>query len=340
VLSALGNLPPMKPFVLVSGPRDAGPGEREVMLFRATAALEQLEVDDVTRIDVPGRGSGDDQSEAGIRVPVQALVPALQSGTLFGGRTGVLVVDAHALLKAEAEVISEVLAVADPQSVAAVFVAAGTVPAPLGKTLKSRAEVLTIKRLTERSAQDWLSTAARERHIRLGEGAVEALIKTFGTDVGSLGRALDQLAVEYDVLTGAEVTERFTNRPDEPVWLYGDAVSRGDVGDALRRLSDFLYHDHPLVLLAYLNNDVRRRALAAASPDYDTFVSRDGGRRGYALEKVWKAKNRTKGEDLRRAVDALARADIALKSQPEATHRVMLERLTVALCRWYGGARR
>ena len=307
---------------------------------RAQAALAQLEVDDVTRIDVPGKGSGDEASDAGIRLPVQSLIPALQSGSLFGDRVGVLVVDAQGLLKAEAEVIAEVLGVADEAAVAAVFVAAGTVPAPLGKTLKDRAEQIAVKRLTERSANDWLTAAARERHLRLGEGAAEALIKVFGTDVGSLGRALDQLAVDHDVVTAEEVAERFKNRPDEPVWMYGDAVSRGSVGDALRRLEDFLYHDHPLVLLAYLNNDLRRRALAAAANSYEDFVAADGGRPGYALEKVWKAKNRTKGEDLRRAVDALARADIALKTQPEATHRVMLERLTVALCRWYGGARR
>jgi len=310
------------------------------MLQRAGAVLEQLEVDDVTRMDVPGRGSGDEQSDAGLRLPVQSLIPALQSGSLFGDRVGVLVVDAQNLLKAEAEVISEVLGVADESAVAAVFVAAGTVPAPLGKTLKARAEQISVKRLTERSAQDWLTSAARDRHLRLGDGAVDALIKTFGTDVGSLGRALDQLAIDHDVITGVEVADRFKNRPDEPVWMYGDAVSRGSVGDALRRLEDFLHHDHPLVLMAYLNNDLRRRAMAAAAPDYETFVARDGGRPGYALEKVWKARNRTKGEDLRRAVDALARADIALKSQPEATHRVLLERLTVALCRWYGGSRR
>lgn len=326
--------------MLVSGPRDAGPGEREVMMERATAALAQLEVDDVTRIDVPGKGSGDDHSDAGLRVPIQSLIPALQSGSLFGDRVGVLVVDAQALLKAEAEVIAEVLAVADDAAVAAVFVAVGSVPAPLGKVLKERAESISIKRLTERSASDWLTAAARERHLRLGDGAADALIKVFGTDVGSLARALDQLAVDHDTVSAAEVGERFKNRPDEPVWMYGDAVSRGNVGDALRRLEDFLHHDHPLVLLAYLNNDLRRRALAAAASDYEAFVAADGGRPGYALEKVWKAKNRTKGEDLRRAVDALARADIALKTQPEATHRVMLERLTVALCRWYGGSRR
>ncbi len=330
----------MKSFVLVSGPADAGPGEREVMLEHAAAALRELAVDEVTRIDVPGKGAGEEQSDAGLRLPVQALIPALQSGSLFGDRVGVLVVDAHALLKPEAQVIAEVLAVADESAVAAVFVAAGTVPAPLGKTLRERADQVAVKRLTERAASDWLGAAARERHLRLRDGAAAALIKVFGTDVGSLGRALDQLAVDHDSVSAEEIAERFKNRPDEPVWLYGDAVSRGDVGDALRRLEDFLHHDHPLVLLAYLNNDLRRRALAAASPDYETFVTRDGGRPGYALEKVWKAKHRTKGSDLRRAVDALSRADLALKTQPEAIHRVMLERLTVALCRWYGGSRR
>ena len=330
----------VKSFVLVSGPRDSGPGEREMMLQRATAALEQLQADDVTRVDVPGKGSGDEQSDAGVRLPVQTLIPAFQSGSLFGDRVGVLVVDAHLLLKAEAEVLAEVLTVADESAVAAVFVAAGTVPAPLGKVLKERCEQITVKRLTERSAQEWLVAAARERGVRLGDGAVDAFIKTFGSDVGSLGRALEQLAIDHDVITGADVADRFKNRPDEPVWMYGDAVSRGDVGGALRRLEDFLQHDHPLVLLAYLNNDLRRRSLASAAPDYATFVERDGGRPGFALEKVWKARNRTKGEDLRRALDALARADIVLKTQPEPSHRVMLERLTVALCLWYGGARR
>ncbi|NND04556.1 MAG: hypothetical protein HKN91_17410, partial [Acidimicrobiia bacterium] len=170
----------MKPFVLISGPRDAGPGEREVMMERASAALAQLEVDEVTRIDVPGKGSGDEASDAGIRLPVQAVIPALQSGSLFGDRVGLLVVDAQSLLKAEAEVIAEVLTVADESAVAAIFVASGTVPAPLGKTLKAKAEQISIKRMTERSAGDWLTAAARERHLRLDEGAADALIKVFG----------------------------------------------------------------------------------------------------------------------------------------------------------------
>ena len=32
--------------------------------------------------------------------------------------------------------------------------------------------------------------------------------------------------------------------------------------------------------------------------------------------------------------------DLELKTAPESSHRVTMERLTVALCRWYGGGRR
>lgn len=90
------------------------------------------------------------------------------------------------------------------------------------------------------------------------------------------------------------------------------------------------------MLLAALNNDLRRRALASAAPDYETFVDRDGGKRNWGMEKIWKQRQQVKGSDLRLALDALARADLTMKTAPEATHRVTMERLTVAMCRWYG----
>ncbi len=176
--------------------------------------------------------------------------------------------------------------------------------------------------------------------MRLHGDAVAALIHRFGTDVASLGQALDQLAASGEEVTGDAVRARFRNRPDEPSWFYIDALATGDQGEALRRLEDFLLHDHPLVLLAAITTDLRRRSLAAAAPDYDTFVERDGGRAGYGLQKVWRQRSRVRGDDLRRALDAVARADIALKTTPEPVHRVTMERLTVALCRWYGGPRR
>lgn len=325
--------------VAITGPRRAGPGEREVMLSRAQDVFAEFDIADVVRVDVPAKGTADD-SDGVLRSAVDPAVPALQSGSLFGGRSGLLVVDAQSLLKSEASVLSELVALADTDAVVAVFVAAGSIPAPLGKTLGQVGRTMSIRRLTERSATEWLAAAARERRIRLHGDAVAALISRFGTDVAALRGALDQLQSSGEEITGEMVMDRFRNRPDEPAWLYMDAVAGGDRGEALRRLEDFLHHSHPLVLLATINNDLRRRALAAAAPDFDTFADRDGGRRNYGMEKVWKQRHRVRAADLSLALDAVARADLQLKTAPEVTHRVTMERLTVALCRWYGGSRR
>jgi len=333
------TLDAMKPLVVISGPRDAGPGERNLMMEQAASALAELGAENPTRIDVPAKGTGSDEDpDAVMRGQVQEIVPALQSGSLFGGADGILVVDANSLLKAEAEVIAELLDVSvDP---IVVFVATGAIPAPLGTLLKKRGETLSVKRITERSAGDWLGRAARERGMRIDPEASAILLSRFGTDVAALGQALDQLAVAGTDVTVEQVRSRFKNRPDEPMWHYVDAIVAGNQGDALRRLADFLQHGHPLQLLAFLQNDVRRRSIAAAAADYDTFLEWSGAKPGWAMEKVWKQRRHIRGSDLKLALGALSRADLQLKTAPEPTHRVTLERLTVAMCRWYGGARR
>jgi DNA polymerase III delta subunit len=198
---------------------------------------------------------------------------------------------------------------------------------------------MSVGRITEKSAGEWLGRAARERGLRIDRDASTVLLNRFGTNVAALGQALDQLQIEGSEVTIDQVRSRFKNRPDEPMWHYVDSIAAGRQGDALRRLADFLEHGHPLQLLAFLQNDVRRRSIAAAAPDYESFVEWDGGRAGWALEKVWKQRSRLKGSDLKLALGALARADLQLKTAPEVTHRVTMERLTVAMCRWYGGAR-
>ncbi len=329
----------VKPIVTINGPSETGPGERELMLARAHAALEQLGAGSAVRVDVPGKGSGEETSDSGLRAPVQLIVPALQSGSLFDGVSGLLVIDAQSLLKAEAEVVAELVQLAADGPVAAVFVAAGAIPAPLGAVLRKVGETVKVGRINERDAAQWLVGAARDRGVSVEGDAASLLIQRFGSDLAALGRALDQLAVESDRIGVDVVRDRFKSRPDEPMWYYADAVVAGDQGEALRRLSDFLEYGHPLQLLGYLQSDLRRRCLAAAAPDYETYLERAGGSRGYAAEKVWKARGRTRASDLRLAVGALARADLQMKTAPEATHRVTLERLTVALCRWYGGRR-
>lgn len=307
------------------------------MFDRALAILEAGGVTDHDRIDVPGRGAAETPEVGGLREPVQGIVPALQSGSLFGDVNGLLVVDAQNFQKSEAEIVAELVTVADPAAVTVVFLTAGSIPAPLAGVLKERAGTISIKKMRERDAGRWLGEEARRRGIRIDPDAVAELVRHFGSDVAALGQALDQLGIGGETITAAAVEGRYVNRPDEPMWLLADAISEGKEGEALRRLADFLEHGHPLVVLSFLEGEVKKRSLAAVAPDVDTYASWVGASpQAYPVKKVWEKRGRTRSESLQRSLDALARADLQLKTAPEETHRVTLERLTVAMCRWLG----
>lgn len=328
-----------KPLVHVLGPREAGPGERREMLERARRLLAQAGVTEMARVDVPAGTGGEEGAE--MRSVMESVIPALQSGSLFGGLVGLVLVDAQNLQSAEAEVLAELLDRLDTETVMLVIVSSGALPAALGRVVRRAGDVIEVKKLRERDAAEWLKAEGRARRIRLAPEAAEALLQRFGSDVAGMSQALDQLASVPQPLTREEVLERFRNRPDEPMWHYADAVAAGDTGQALRRLSDFMAHGHPLQLLAFVENDLRRRALAAAAPDLETFAGWVGSPvQHWSVQKAWRQRARSTDVQLRSALDALARADAVLKSAPEETHRPTLERLTVALCRWYGGQAR
>lgn len=308
------------------------------MLERAHRLLAEAGVDGIDRIDVPGRGAAEDGEATGpLRSEVERLVPALQSGSLFGGRRGVLVVDAHQLQAAETAVVAQLATGLDPDAVVLVLVAEGALPASLSRIVKAEGESHTVRKLSERDVYGWVREAARERRVKVEADAATALVQRFGTDTAAIGQALDQFVGSGTVTVDA-VTARFRNRPDEPMWHYADAVAEGDVGQALRRLSDFLTHGHPLQLLAFLESDLKRRSLARVAPSMEVLAEwLDAPPKHFPVEKAWN--NRAKGsdDDLRRALAAIARADVSLKSDPESTHRVTMERLTVALAKWYRG---
>ncbi|MCZ7532800.1 MAG: DNA polymerase III subunit delta [Acidimicrobiia bacterium] len=321
----------------IVGPKDAGASERERMRAIAQTAFDEAGVESPTRIDVPAKGSGTSDEGASLRDEVMAIVPALQSGSLFGGATGVFVMDSQNLLKVELDAIVEMLANADPDQAVAVFAASGTLPAPLKKAIAASGEVVSFKALSARDAHQWIGEYARSNGLRIDAEARAELVKHFGANQAAMRQAIDQLAVSGGVIEASAIAATVDNRPDEPMWFLGDAIMAGDHAEALRRLSDFLQHNHPLILLSYLEGEVRKRSLAAVAPDYDTFAAwAKANPNSYATRKVWEGRTRANGRALSDCVRALAKADLTLKTQPEATHRVTLERLTVAMSRWMG----
>ncbi len=319
--------------LIVAGPSGAGPGEREQMHELAAAHLEKNDVgrDQVVRIDVPGRGAGE-EGDGALRTELEPMIPLLQSGSLFGDRVGLEVVDAENLQKAEVETLVQLLDGADLAAIEVVLVYGGAVP----KAIRDLGgQTVSVKKMWERQASQWLDKEVTARGLTLEKGASEALMKRFGTDTASMGQALDQLEETSGRITAELIMDRFKNRPDEPTWHITDAIGKGDVPTALRRLSDFLVHGHPLVYLAALESDLKKRSLAATAPDQETLKTWVGGS-DRQISRLWGQRGRVRESSLRRAQQALVRADRVVKTHPEEVHRVTLERLTVAFCRWYG----
>jgi DNA polymerase III delta subunit len=324
--------------LMITAQSNAGPGERQQMLDGAAAHFARAGLDrhQVVRVDVPGRGAGE-EGEGALRAELEPAIPLLQSGSLFGESQGLELVDAQNLQVSEGEVLGELIESADLSSLEVVILAAGAVPRYLSALVKRLGTSQSVKKMWERQALQWVDAEVRDRGLVFDKGADKALVQKFGSDTAAMGQALDQLEQVSGKITKEMVLDRFKNRPDEPTFMITDAVSKGDVGEALRRLSDFLVHGHPLVFLAAVETDLKKRALAAAAPDEPTFRQWLGvtpADRG--ASRFWSQRGRVRESSLRRAQEALVRADRVIKSQPEDVHRVTLERLTVALCRWYG----
>ena len=323
--------------MLISAPSNAGQGERQQMLDGAAEhfARAGLERGQVLRIDVPGRGAGE-EGDGALRTELEPAIPLLQSGSLFGESQGLELVDAQNLQAAEGAVLEELIRAADLSTIEIVFLAAGALPRSLSSLLKSLGTSQSVKKMWERQALQWLDAEVRDRGLVFEKGADKAILQKFGSDTAAMGQALDQLEQASGKITKEVILDRFKNRPDEPTFLITDAITKGEVGEALRRLSDFLVHGHPLVFLAAVESDLKKRSLAAAASDEPTFrdwIGANPGDRGAA--RFWNQRGRVRESSLRRAQEALVRADRVIKSQPEEVHRVTLERLTVALCRWY-----
>jgi DNA polymerase III delta subunit len=230
------------------------------------------------------------------------------------------------------------LTVVDPEAVAIAMAAEGSVPAVLSKAVKALGSTDVVRKIWESNAHKWLNEEVGRRDLEVSGDAQNALIQRFGADTSSLSQALDQLAASGKKITAAAVLDRFKNRPNEPIFHYTDAVAKGDVGEALRRLNDLLTHQHPLVLRASLESELKRRSMALAAPDEETLAQWAGARSSDRwVSRVYRQRGKLKDSSLRRGVEAMVRADRILKSAPEELHQVTLERLTVAMCRWMVG---
>lgn len=292
--------------------------------FLADEALERIRNDEAT----------DDLAEASLdaTAPASAVMEAVGTPSLLGGRRLVVIHDAQDLKKDQAEALAGYLESPSPDTIL-VLVATGRTK--LDAAIKKAGTVLSLDAPKGRKLVSWLKQRAVEHKIKLDDRAAWAMTDAVGGELRALDGALEQLATAHGPGTsiGArEVRSAFPRHADERTFAFTDAVGERRLQVAMASLRRLLEQgDEPLALFGVLTAHLRRllRARHYAS---------DGARAvGEALGMPeWRAERMTtqalsyREEELVRAMSIMAEADIDMKGEfpsPEAA----LERAVIRI---------
>jgi DNA polymerase-3 subunit delta len=154
----------------------------------------------------------------------------------------------------------------------------------------------------EADAERWVKARAVKSGVALDGAAIKALVQRAGPDIVRLRAGIERLALYamgQDRITAEDVRQAVPAGPEAQAdFGIANAIGRNDVADALHEL---------------------QLALDAGAQPF------------FVLGQLRLAAERLPGHRLRAGIDALFRADLALKSSG-GEPRVLLERLVVELC--------
>jgi DNA polymerase-3 subunit delta len=245
-------------------------------------------------------------------VKVDDIVDATATLPMMAPRRVVLVLEAEKLLipKRESQAADEELERLErflkgaPPHATTVFVCGPLDQRRKGvKLLMKHAQVVDCGTIgDEADAERWVKARAAKSGVALDTTAIKALVQRTGFDLTRLRAGIERLslyAMGQDRITAEDVRQAVPAGPEaQAEWGISNAISRNDVADALHQL--------------HLSLD------AGAQP---VFV----------LGQLRLAAERLPAHRVRNGIDALFRADLALKSSG-GEPRLLLERLVVELC--------
>jgi DNA polymerase III delta subunit len=178
----------------------------------------------------------------------------------------------------------------------------------------------------------WIEAEARERGMRLGQGAARALASRVGgfvTDNDAdrrnqtmiVDRELDKLALYRPdgVVDQGDVEALVAEAVPGSVWAFTDAVGRRDVARATELLDRLAATTPEPVLLAVLHRRIRELVEVAdrlASGEKESSIPRAMGIHSFRAEQLVVQARRWTLAELEAALDALVDLDATVKSAP------------------------
>jgi DNA polymerase-3 subunit delta len=181
----------------------------------------------------------------------------------------------------------------------------------------------------------WLAERGRTKDIMIDNRAAWALIDAVGGELRELDTSLEQLATRLG--KGAkvgvgEIRRAFPRYSDERVFALTDAVGERRLPVAMTALRRLLEQgDEPLMVLGALAGHVRRmltaRSHAEAGP---AALAGALGLPQWRAEKLHRQVRSFREEDLGRAIELLAAADVQMKGG-DLSPEIALERAVIRI---------
>lgn len=309
-------------------------GDDDVLVRDAVLRLIDQRVGEADRALVLAEFSGDDYSLA-------ELVDAAQTPPFLTDRRVVVGWGIHRFKTAD---LAPLLAyLADPLDSTDLIVVfqEGRVPKALSDALAAAggATVNPGPQSGRGGKREWIDEQLARSGLRLDNAAKNLIEARLGEDVSRLVPMITTLAAVYGdsgQLGVEELTPFLGDAGAVPPWELTDAIDKGDVGEAVRRLHRLLAGGdrHPLQVMVTLTNHVERMlALSGSSARTEKDAAALLGLKGstFPARKALDQGRKLGPAKISRAVNLLADADVALRGasawEPQLVMEVLVARL-------------
>jgi DNA polymerase-3 subunit delta len=187
------------------------------------------------------------------------------------------------------------------------------------KTYKQLQKVANIREYSvwtdrdTRIAGEWVIEEAKRLGFMLDTRSAQALISRVGLDQWLLLQALEKLAFVDDV-NEETVMELIDANPAENVFNLFDTALKGDVEAVQEMIQTLKLGEDPYRVMGLLASQAFQLAALAVTDQPTNVVAKDMGAHPFALGKLTSHAKKRGREGVKRIVDALAEADMEMKS--------------------------
>lgn len=250
------------------------------------------------------------------KAPIDEIMEALQTASLFGGRRLVLIRNAHELKKEHTDPLSAWIA--DPADHAILVLIGEGGRVKLAPDVKKNGTVIALEAPKGRRLISWIRQRGTEHGLKLDERGAWALLDAVGPLLRDLDAALQQLLVQYGPGSRAganEVRSAFPRLADERIFVLTDAIGErrtAVVMGTLRRLLE--QGDEPLVLFGSVVAHVRRMLIAHRYADAGPKALGDAlGMPDWRAKRLYEQAQSYREDELVAALTILSETDLEMK---------------------------